>query len=207
MMIIQAFLLILYATLTHAQRETINFDFGWKFQLLNSSSSPLLDKERTVPYETSGFDSSLWELVDAPHDMLIEQKPDATKGDPKMGFYPRGAGLYQKEFRLPGEWKGTSVWVYIEGSFHKTNSWFNGQHLGEHVAGYTSFWLRLDDANPNWGGENNLTLHVDATSGTGWWYEGGGLMRHNYLISASPLHAAQNGKNKYSVIFKLCIWF
>ena len=54
-----------------------------------------------------------------------------------------GAG---KHFALPADWKGSSVWVYIEGSFHITNAYFNGMHLGEHTAGYTSFWLRLDDA-------------------------------------------------------------
>ena len=45
-----------------------------------------------------------------------------------------------------------------------------------------------------------LALHVNATTGTGWWYEGGGLMRHNYLIKAAPLHAAQNGVWAYANI-------
>ena len=34
-------------------------------------------------------------------------------------------------------------------------------------------------------GENVISLYIDASSGTGWWYEGGGLMRHNYLVATS----------------------
>ena len=41
--------------------------------------------------------------------------------------------------------------------------------MGNHSAGYTSFWLRLDDAGANFGDQENvLAMHVDATSGTGW---------------------------------------
>lgn len=98
-----------------------------------------------------------------------------------------------KHFALPAAWKGSSVWVYIEGSFHITNAYLNGKHLGEHAAGYTSFWLRLDDAGANWGSENVLALHVNATTGTGWWYEGGGLMRHQHLIKTSAFHIAPDG--------------
>ena len=56
---------------------------------------------------------------------------------------------------------------------------------------YTSFWLRLDNVRGvKYGDEENvLALHVDATTGTGWWYEGGGLVRHQYLIKTAPLHA------------------
>ena len=56
--------------------------------------------------------------------------------------------------------------------------WFNGAHLGQHNAGYTSFWLKLDDEKIKYGAENVLAFYVDATQGTGWWYEGGGLVRH-----------------------------
>ena len=28
---------------------------------------------------------------------------------------------------------------------------------------------------------------------SGWWYEGGGLYRHNYLVAAGPVHATPDG--------------
>lgn len=81
----------------------------------------------------------------------------------------------------------------MKGAFHRTTAWLNGAEIapargapdGVHKAGYTSFWLRLDTApDVKFGGENVLALFVDASDGTGWWYEGGGLMRHNFLIKA-----------------------
>ena len=47
----------------------------------------------------------------------------------------------------------------------------------------------MDTEKIKYGAENVLALYVDATSGTGWWYEGGGLVRHQYLIKTAPLHA------------------
>ena len=57
---------------------------------------------------------------------------------------PLFAGWYRKHFNVPAEWKGSSVWVYFEGIFHETSSYLNGEQIGFHPAGYTSFWLRLD---------------------------------------------------------------
>ena len=84
-------------------------------------------------------------LIRVPGDASgITGKHDPNE-NPTQGFLPRASGWYRKHFKLPAEWKGSTVYVYIEGSFHITNSWLNGKHLGEHPAGYTSFWLRLDD--------------------------------------------------------------
>jgi hypothetical protein len=149
------------------------------------------------PTAQPGFDDSAWELIDTPHDMGITGKHDPAN-NPTQGFLPRTSGWYRKHFKVPAEWKGSSVYVYIEGSFHITNSWFNGKHLAQHNGGYTSFWLRLDTEEIKYGEENVLALYVDATTGTGWWYEGGGLVRHNYLIRTAPLHAKLDSVWSYS---------
>lgn len=149
------------------------------------------------PTAQPGFDDSSWTVVDTPHDMGITGK-HAPAENPTQGFLPRSSGWYRKHFSVPADWKGSSIYVYIEGSFHITNSWFNGKHLGEHPAGYTSFWLRLDDQAIKYGGENVLALYVDATTGTGWWYEGGGLVRHQYLIRTAPMHAKLDSVWSYS---------
>ena len=121
--------------------------------------------------------------------MLITGERSAAN-DPSQSFLPRGVGYYRKHFKLPAEWSGRTVWLYVEGAFHETSVYLNGARLLYHAAGYTSFWVRLDDAGAAWGGSNVLAIRVNASSGTGWWYEGGGLMRHNYLVAASPLHIA-----------------
>ena len=62
------------------------------------------------PQSLTKYDDSTWQLVDAPHDMLIHQKLDPTASN-KMGYYQRNAGWYRKHFALPAEWKGDSIWV------------------------------------------------------------------------------------------------
>ena len=136
---------------------------------------PALPTPSGPPAESSSdFDDSKWAVVDAPHDMLIVQKYDPS-AEEKQAFLPRGEGWYRKHFKLPSDWQGSSVFLYIEGSFHRTTAWLNGRQLGPtHKQGYTSWALRLDDVpGVRFGDETNvLALHVDATSGTGWWYEG-----------------------------------
>eukprot|EP00937_MAST-01D_sp_MAST-1D-sp2_P002603 g2603.t1 len=137
------------------------------------------------------FDDSAWESVDAPHDMLILGNFSQDNSN-KQAFLARGQGFYRKHFDLPAEWKGSSVWIYLEGVFHETQTWLNGVSLGNHSAGYTSFWYRVDNV-PSvvWGGtggKNVLAVADDASTGTGWWYEGGGLTRHHYLVRANFVH-------------------
>jgi hypothetical protein len=162
---------------------------------------PLIDPAEAQ----SGFNDASWSLIDTPHDMLIAQPYD-IRAEMKQAYIFRGVGWYRKHFNLPSDWKGTAVWLYIEGSFHKTQMWLNGKPVGfqdenvgiVHKQGYTSYWLRLDNVTGvkfGEGGaqENVLATYIDASSGTGWWYEGGGLMRHTRLVSAPlELHFSQN---------------
>ena len=152
--------------------------------------------DEVPPQATASFDDAAWGLINAPHDMLINQEYDPAANQ-KQAYIPRGIGWYRKHFLVPSEWKGDAIWIYIEGAFHHTTCWLNGVPIAPprgainntHIAGYTSFWLRLDTVSGvQYGGKNVIALHVDASSGTGWWYEGGGLMRHNYLVRAPPLH-------------------
>ena len=75
-----------------------------------------------------------------------------------------------------------------------------GAQMGYHQAGYTSFWLRFDNVTGvKYGGaENVLALSLDATFGTGWWYEGGGLIRHNYLIATETTHLQPDSTWSYA---------
>ena len=99
--------------------------------------------------------------------MLINQKfdPRNSKG---MAYLPRNSGWYRKHFIMPQDYEGKSVWLYIEGSFHNTTAFLNGQPIGSHQAAYTSFWLRMDNVTGvKYGGQNVLALYCDASFGTG----------------------------------------
>ena len=162
-----------------------------------SGTVPTRPPAPAVPKEAEpSFDDAQWQLVDAPHDMLITQPYNPAETE-KMGFIARNVGWYRKHFYLPQEWEDDSaVWLYIEGSFHVTTMWVNGHEVTQHVQGYTSFAVRLDNVDGIHFGkseENVIALYVDASSGTGWWYEGGGLMRHQYLVRANPVHLNPTG--------------
>merc|ERR1712232_1348143 len=54
---------------------------------------------------------------------------------------------------------------------------------------------RLDDVSGiHWGGQTNvIAVRVDASWGSGHWYEGGGLYRSVHLQRTPPLHFLNNG--------------
>ena len=167
-----------------------------KTQLNRVSAQMLLPPNDANNYHKISYNDSHWDLVDAPHDMLITQAYDPN-ADEKQAFLPRNVGWYRKHFYLPLDWINQSIWFECEGSFHESIIWINGQKVNSsvgtttsnvHKAGYTSFIVRIDDVpgiHFGSGRANLMALYIDASTGTGWWYEGGGLMRHNYLISTS----------------------
>ena len=83
--------------------------------------------------------------------------------------------------------------------FRASTTYLNGQQLLYHDSGYTSFSVRLDNAsNVSYGdgkeNENVLAVQAGANKGfTGWWYEGGGIYRHNHLVSVNPVHIVVDG--------------
>ena len=169
-----------------------------------------------------GYEDSDWQLLDLPHDYIVEgvysedvpsdQGPTRPKGGAGQSYLPREEGFYRKHFKLPAEWEGTVVWINFEGVFRATKIWLNGEEVREHAGyagdatgegggvgmggGYTSFAVRLDNATSVHFGEakeNVLSVYVDPRAGSGWFYEGGGIYRKTWLHSAPPLHFVTDG--------------
>ncbi|XP_062504714.1 beta-galactosidase BoGH2A-like [Corticium candelabrum] len=144
------------------------------------------------------YDDKSWELVDAPHDGIISGTYSQTTGPEKHAYLPTNITWYRKHFNIPSDWKGKSIWVYFEGVFRQSTVYLNGEMLLYHDSGYTSFSVRLDNAtNVMYGqdkaNENVIAVRADATKGSGWWYEGGGIYRHNHLVSSGRVHLAVGG--------------
>ena len=113
---------------------------------------------------------------------------------------------YRKEFKLPSLWKGSACGS-TEGPFRNTTVWINGALAAQHDCGYTPFRVRLDNlTSVAYGAKSTVAVYVDPDngdlggreSGSGWWYEGGGLYRLNHLVRASPVHIEQDGLFAYS---------
>jgi beta-galactosidase len=137
------------------------------------------------------FDDSSWRVVHLPHDFIVEGTFDAA-ADRNHGFLPTTNGWYRKTFELPASARGKSLWIDFDGVYRDSSVWLNGQFLGRHKSGYTSFRYDIGKA-ANFGGKNVLAVHVDPRHFEGWWYEGGGIYRHVWLNIADPLHATPWG--------------
>lgn len=210
-------LLIFFAPpLVVAARESIPFDFGWKFRPGSRTdwAPPSNDDSPIPPHHTTDrppnearvdYNDSDWWNVQLPHDALIGNAPSQSacpNGCSGHSYIPRHLLWYRKRFSLPTQWLSTddhysTISLEFDGSFRNTTVWFDGQWMLNHDCGYTPFRVDLprnalhqSSANDN---QHVLAVFIDP-HGTGWWYEGGGLYRHvRMVITTHPVHVLPNG--------------
>lgn len=85
---------------------------GWIGAMRNASfSGPPASAPETQP----GFDDSLWQIVDAPHDAMISGSYSRAE-DPNWAFLPEQQYWYRKHFSLPQAWQGAAIVLEIEGA-------------------------------------------------------------------------------------------
>jgi len=138
------------------------------------------------------YDDSGWEPVRLPHDWVIEQPfdPAATVSN---GYLRRGAAWYRRAFLLDAATPGRHFSIEFDGAFRDAKIWLNGHYLGHHASGYTGFDFSISDLLQFGGVPNILAVRVDSRGYEGWWYEGGGIYRHVWLIETDSLHVAKWG--------------
>jgi len=69
---------------------------------------------------------------------------------------------YKRTIRVPGEWKGSRVFVVVGACDWLTTGWLDGQKVGRFQGGYTPFEFELTE-HVKWGQEQTLVLRVDDT--------------------------------------------
>lgn len=124
------------------------------------------------------YSDATWDVVDAPHDFIIGGSNETASPYVNISslqgqaFIPKTVGVYRKHFVLPASFQNTHVELYIEGMYAFATYYLNGLLLGQHDLGYTSYFVRLDNASNLFfdGRENVLAVLCDATSArdTGW---------------------------------------
>ncbi len=173
-------------------RITVNFDYNWKFH-----------KGDLPAAEDFQFDDSGWRELDLPHDWSIEDidsipLPDTVipggpfladaPGGRATGFTLGGTAWYRKHFRLGREYEGKRIYVLFEGVYMNSDVWVNGEYLGNHPYGYTSFWYDITDALRPAGENNVIAVQVKNEGKNTRWYSGSGIYRHVRLIAAESFH-------------------
>ncbi len=151
------------------------------------------------------FDDKDWRSLDVPHDFSIEGpigKDPATMDGPFDKASPAGvhggalnAGIawYRKTFTLPESDKNKHITLQFDGVYMDSDVWINGEHLGNHPYGYTSFAYDLTP-HLKFAPENNVvTVRVNVKQPCSRWYSGAGIFRHVWLTATEPVHVAQWG--------------
>lgn len=174
--------------------RTIAFDTAWRFTL-----------DSVTGAEAPGYDDSKWRVLDLPHDWSIEDIPTQkdsitigpfskeSAGGMSTGHVVGGTGWYRKNFIIDAADTGKQITVYFEGAYMETDVWVNGNHVGEHKYGYTSFYFDITKHCKTAGEQNTIAVRVVNNGKNSRWYSGSGLYRHVQLIVTNPVHIDQWG--------------
>jgi beta-galactosidase len=171
------------APATQSARQRLPFDQDWRFLLGDPSGA-----------EAASFDASAWRAVELPHDWSIEGKIAAD--NPMSGgggYFPSGIGWYRRSFTAPPAWDNRRVLVEFEGVYMNATVYINGEQLGMHPYGYTTFH---HDLTPHLkrGAANLLAVRVDQSQQmNSRWYSGSGIYRHVWLHVTDAVHVAPWG--------------
>ncbi len=164
-------------------RTDILFDAEWRFFRGNVEQA-----------ELSGFDNSSWRLLDLPHDWSIEDIPGTNSpidsnaiGGIDAGYLVGGTGWYRKTFMLPEDLSGKKFQLQFDGVYMNAEIWLNGEKIGIHPYGYTSFRFDITGSLLP-GKENILAVKVSNEGRNSRWYSGSGIYRHVWLSVLEPVH-------------------
>jgi len=179
LLIIPAVILLISFT---QKKETIlrstDFNFDWKFTLLEDTEIP-----KKIP-----LDDAKWRDIRLPHDWSIEHSFDQNL-EGATGYLPGGVGMYQKHFETPVNPTQKSTFILFDGVYNNATFWLNGQLLGENPYGYSPVYFELTDFLKTDGTKNVISVHVDHSRyGDSRWYSGSGIYRNVKLVTVDKLH-------------------
>ncbi len=164
-------------------REIEDFNYGWKFHLVDDDSA-----------SKSDFDDSDWRKINVPHDWSIEAGYQKEKGAASTGFAIGGIGWYRKAFTLSKADETKMIRITFDGVYNNSSVWINGHFLGKRPYGYSTFSYDLSEHLKFDGSENIIAVKVDRTAYVdSRWYTGSGIYRKVQLVKTNPIHIKQWG--------------
>ncbi|MBO5257046.1 MAG: DUF4982 domain-containing protein [Clostridia bacterium] len=188
-------------------REKILLDENWMFHRGDivrkrpSVKGPIYSGAKTVRERWGGaspayndnpddygggeFQSDRWDRVNLPHDYVIEGEFDKNENN-ALGYLKYDNAWYRKHFRLDESDRNRRLTLYFEGVSGQSAIYLNGIPLYHNFCGYTSFEVDITDS-AIFGGDNVLAVYIDASHHESWWYEGGGIYRHVWLVKTAPV--------------------
>ncbi|PGV49302.1 glycoside hydrolase family 2 TIM barrel-domain containing protein [Bacillus sp. AFS037270] len=156
-------------------RKTINLNSSWKFI-----------RQDEIQAMNKSYNDESWEEVNVPHTW------NAIDGANGLNYYT-GACWYRKEFVLDSVAKRNKVFIEFNGSNSITDVYVNGQYMGQHRGGYSTFRFDITEA-VDFDSKNMLSVKVDNTVVDDVYPQKadftfyGGIYRNVNLIIAIPVH-------------------
>lgn len=161
--------------------------------------------------EAPGFDDSTWSAVAIPHTWMTyettrELHPFMRNASEKdSSYWWNGWGWYRKHFSVNRSQTGRKVFIEFDGVQKYCKLWMNGNYIGDHKGGYSSFSLDITD-HVRFGEDNVLALavndrqadsfHIPPMAG-GDWDVYGGIYRNVRLVITNPLYIPFQGSSKH----------
>ncbi|MDQ8179391.1 malectin domain-containing carbohydrate-binding protein [Pelagicoccus sp. SDUM812005] len=110
---------------------------------------------RSDTFQNAAFDDSDWKRVSVPHNW------DGYEGyrQAKHGVH-HGSAWYRKSFTVPSSERGRQVSLFFEGVGSYATVWVNGQYVGEHAGGLTTFSIDITHA-ISFDAPNQLSVQAD----------------------------------------------
>jgi len=190
-------------------RETLSLDEGWRFHLGDIPRDSFPGGQGVNLYgpdityhgakagsvwgaAARGYDDSSWKQVNLPHDWVVEQPFDETALK-QQGYRPRGIAWYRRTFKQPASDRGKNIELQFDGVATHCTVYFNGTEVCHSWNGYASFHIDVTPMARFGDDLNTIAVRVNADDIEGWWYEGGGIYRHTWLVKRSPVHIVTDG--------------
>ncbi|MGN1345861.1 MAG: glycoside hydrolase family 2 TIM barrel-domain containing protein [Eubacteriales bacterium] len=190
-------------------REKVSLDENWLFHLGDivrkrpAVKGPIYSGAKTVrerwgaaspayndaadDYGGGEFNSDRWQRVNLPHDYVIAGEFDRNENN-ALGYLKYDNAWYRRHFRLEEGDRDRLLTLYFEGVTGQSTIYLNGIPLHHNFCGYTSFEVDITDF-AIFGGDNVLAVYIDASHHESWWYEGGGIYRHVWLVKTAKVCA------------------
>ncbi len=148
--VLSLFLLLSAAAFSQTGTRTdILLNEGWRSAANDS------DQHAFPQFQTTRFDDSKWKRVDVPHNW------DQYEGYRRMKHGNRhGYAWYRKTFTVRKQAAGRRYFLWFEGVSSYATVWLNGQPVGSHKGGRTSFTLDVTKA-LRFGQPNLLSVRAD----------------------------------------------
>lgn len=182
-------------------REKLRIDQGWKFLMDDPKvQEPFGHQDVYMASKTErgrglaarDYYDANWESVTLPHDYVIAGDYDKqTHGC--HGYLTRENAWYRRTFKTLEVDNNKRINLVFDGIVTHSHVYVNGHLMERNFCGYTSFVMDITDVMKPVGESNVIAVKVDLSEFEGWWYEGGGINRHVWMIKTENVAVAHFG--------------